>query len=135
MDWNKNLYKESDLTEKIIGIAMKVHRGIGPGFQERVYHQGMILALQDEQMVFESEKEFDVLYLGRWVGTFRVDLLVVGKIIIELKSVCGEMSDLFKTQLISYLKASGIEIGLLINFGNRKLEIKRLAHYHNYYSV
>lgn len=135
MDLDRKLYKESNLTERIIGVAMKIHREIGPGFQERVYHQGMKLALQDEKIIFKSEKEFDVLYFGRWVGTFRVDLLVENKVIVELKSVCGEMPDLFKTQTISYLKASSVEVGLLINFGNRKLEVKRLAHYHNFNSV
>ncbi len=128
------MYKESDLTRRIIGVAMKIHQEIGPGFPEKIYHQAMILALQDESAQFESEKEFDVFYVKRWVGTFRVDLLVENKVIVELKAVCGEMPDLFKTQTISYLKASGIEVGLLINFGNRNLEIKRLAHYHDYFA-
>lgn len=129
------MYKESECTRKIIGVAMKVHREIGPGFQERIYHQGMVLALQDEKIKFESEKEFDVLYINRWAGTFRVDLLIEDRVIVELKSVCGEIPDLFKTQVISYLKASNLEVGLLINFGNRNLEVKRLAHYHDYNSV
>lgn len=129
------MFKESDLTKKIIGVAMKVHREIGPGFQEKIYHQAMIYALGDCGFKFESEKEYDVSYQGRWSGTFRVDLLVEDKVIVELKAVCGEMVDLFKTQTISYLKASGVEVGLLINFGNRNLEIKRLAHYHDYISV
>ena len=126
------VYKESELTRKIIGLAMKVHREIGPGFQERIYHKGMILALQDARMEYESEREFKVFYANKWVGTFRADLVVEDKIIVELKSVCGEMPELFKTQTISYLKASRKEVGLLINFGNRNLDIKRLAHYHNY---
>lgn len=135
MDLDRNIYKESDSTRKIIGVAMEVHRTIGPGFQERIYHQVMIYALSDARIKYESEKEFDIMYCGRCAGTFRVDLEIANKIIVELKSVCGEMPDLFKTQIISYLKASKLEVGLLINFGNRNLEVKRLAHYHNFNSV
>lgn len=122
-------YKFSDLTEKIIGIAMRVHSEIGPGFQEKIYHQAMVYALREEKINFESEQEFDVLFRNNWVGTFRVDLCVENKIIVELKSVSNEMPNLFQTQIISYLKASGKEVGLLINFGNRSLEFKRLARY------
>jgi GxxExxY protein len=130
-----DMFKESELTRVIIGIAMKVHSKIAPGFQEKIYHQAMILALKDQKTNFESERKFDILYTNRLIGTFKVDLLIENKVIVELKSVCGEMPDLFKTQTISYLKASNIEVGLLINFGNRKLEVKRLAHYHDYNSV
>jgi GxxExxY protein len=126
------MYKHSELTEKIIGVAMKVHREIGPGFQEKIYHRGMELALPEVGFIVESEKEFDVMFQNHWVGTFRVDLLINKLVIVELKAVCGEMPKLFHTQTISYLKASGIEVGLLINFGNRDLEVKRLARYKNY---
>lgn len=124
-------YKHEELTRKIIGIAMRVHREVGPGFQERVYHQAMICALGEDSLCFESEKEFDVLYRSKWIGTFRADLVVENLVIVELKSV-AEMIKLFETQTISYLKASGLEVGLLINFGNRSIEVKRLAHYKNY---
>ncbi|MBU1895277.1 GxxExxY protein [Patescibacteria group bacterium] len=128
------MYKHSDLTRKIIGIAMKVHREIGPGFQEKIYHRAMEIALIKENLLFESEKEFNVCFQNDWVGTFRVDLFVEDKIIVELKAVCGEMKKLFLTQTISYLKASNMEVGLLLNFGNRDLEVKRLAHYKDYLS-
>lgn len=66
------------------------------------------------------------------VGLFRVDLLVDKKIILELKAVSGDMPNIFKTQMISYLKAGGLEVGLLINFANRSLDVKRLSNYKNY---
>ena len=134
LTYDARMYKEQDLTAKIIGIAMKVHRTIGPGFQERIYHTAMVYALEDIGMFFETEKEFDVQYEDRLVGTFRVDLVVENKVIVELKSVV-EMIKLFETQTISYLKASGLEVGLLINFGKRSLEVKRLAHYKDFYSA
>jgi len=126
------MYKESDLTQKIIGIAMKIHLEIGPGFQERIYHQAMIIALDKEGLLVESEKEFDIYFEGTRVGTFRADLIIENKVIVELKAVVGEMPKIFQTQIISYLKASNIEIGLLINFNNQSLEVKRLANYKNY---
>lgn len=125
-------HKESLLTGKIIGIAMKVHTALGPGFQEKIYHKALIHQLTDEGYNAEYEKEFNVVYNGRVVGNFRVDLLVNNKVIIELKAVTGEMPKLFQTQTISYLKASSIEIGLLLNFGNQSLEIKRFGNYHDY---
>ena len=123
------------MTRIIIGIAMDVHRKIGPGFQERIYHRAMAVALEKSDIDFESEKEFVVIFEKRKVGTFRVDLFVAGRVIVELKAVTGEMPPLFQTQTISYLKASNLEVGLLLNFGNRSLEIKRLARYHNFQSV
>ncbi len=126
------MYKESDLTRKIIGLAMKVHREIGPGFQERIYHQALIVALKNNNSVFESEKEFNVKFQNVLVGNFRSDLVVENKVILELKAVVGEMPKLFYTQTISYLKASGLEVALLINFGNPSLEVKRFANYKNF---
>ncbi|MBI5222128.1 MAG: GxxExxY protein [Candidatus Magasanikbacteria bacterium] len=126
------MYRESDLTKKIIGIAMAVHREIGPGYQESVYHQAMIVALEEECLNFDTEKEIDIYFRDRMVGSFRLDLVIENRVVVELKAVCNEMPNLFKTQTISYLKASGIEVGLLINFGNPSLEVKRLGRYHNY---
>lgn len=122
-------YKFSELTHNIIGIAMAVHREIGPGFQEKIYHRAIVCELIEANYAFESEKEFGVLFREECVGTFRVDLCIEDRIIVELKAVQGIMQPLFQTQTISYLKASGIEVGLLINFGNRSLDVKRLARY------
>jgi len=126
------MYKESDLTKKIIGLAMQVHNEIGPGYQESIYHNAMIVILESKGYKFETEKEIDIFFQNKLVGLFRLDLLIENKIVVELKAVVGEMPNIFKTQTISYLKASGVEIGLLINFGNPSLDVKRLARYHNY---
>ncbi|MFZ2189901.1 MAG: GxxExxY protein [Candidatus Magasanikiibacteriota bacterium] len=126
------MYKESELTRKIIGVAMKIHREIGPGFQERIYHKAMIVALESEGLIVESEKQFDIKYQNIWVGTFQLDLVVNNKVVVELKALSGEIPKLFQTQTISYLKASKLEVGLLINFCNPSLEIKRFANYKNY---
>jgi len=126
------MYKEEELTRKIIGVAMRVHSAIGPGFQERIYQNAMEYVLRGDGLFLESEKEFDILFEGVWVGTFRLDLVVNGRVIVELKAVVGEMPKLFQTQTISYLKASKLEVGLLINFGNQSLEIKRLANYKDF---
>lgn len=129
------MYKESELTGAIIGIAMTVHREIGHGFQEKIYHQAMIVALDSKGYHVESEKEFDILFQDTWVGTFRLDLVVEGRVVVELKAVGGEMPNMFKTQTISYLKASKLEVGLLINFGNPSLEVKRFANYKDFKSA
>lgn len=115
------------VTEKIIACCYEVHNALGPGFPERIYHNALINCLTDRGVQFESEKEFDVHFNGKRIGSFRCDLFVVGTVIVELKSVTGIMPLLFRNQLISYLKASGIKTGLLINFGNASCEIKRVS--------
>lgn len=125
------LYKEKELTGKIIGIAMQIHRVIGPGFKESVYHEAMYIALSKEFEV-ENEKVFYVFFENEKVGNFRIDLIVNQRVVVELKAVCGDMPKLFQAQTISYLKASGLEVGLLLNFGNESLEFKRLGNYKEY---
>lgn len=128
------MYKEEELTRKIIGVAMRVHRAIGPGFQERIYQNAMEYVLRSDDLFVESEKEFDIFFEEIWVGTFRLDLVINGRVVVELKAIVGEMPKLFQTQTISYLKASKLEVGLLINFGNSSLEVKRLANYRDFNS-
>ena len=126
------MYKESQLTGKIIGHAMDVHRKLGPGFKEAIYHTALFQVLAKNGFDVESEKEFDVYFDNDIIGNFRIDLYIENKIIVELKAVSGEIPILFKTQVVSYLKASNKEVGLLINFGNTSLDIKRFGNYKNY---
>ncbi len=126
------MYKESQLTQVIIGIAINIHNKLGPGFKEEIYHQAMINDLIKEGLKIESEYEFDLVYDDKLIGIFRVDLIVADKVIVELKAVSGEVSKIFQTQTVSYLKASRLEVGLLINFGNPSLEIKRFGNYKSY---
>ena len=119
---------ESDpLTQKIIGCCYEVHRFLGPGFNEKIYANALQYQLKSQGLIFESEKEFKVFFKDQYVGTFRCDLFVENVVIVELKSVTGVMPSLFKTQVLSYLKASKIKTGLLINFGNPSCEIKRIS--------
>ena len=123
------MFKEEEATKQIIGIAMEIHRQLGPGFKERVYHNAMLALLQKQKCEVESEKVFKVYLENTKIGDFRVDLLVFSKIIVEIKAIDGFLPQVFRTQLVSYLKASGLEVVLLLNFGNPSLEFKRIAHY------
>ena len=122
MEYHKDL-----LTEKIIGYCFKIHNELGPGFTEKIYHNAFVLLLKDEKVVFETEKEFDVHFNKKKVGKFRCDLVVEEKLIVELKSVEGYMPKIFISQVLSYLKATNIKTGLLINFGNKSCDVKRLS--------
>ena len=120
--------KESDhLTERIIGCCSKVHRELGPGFNERIYHNALKVLFDQEGLQYRTEKQFEMVYLDKKVGSFRADLVVENEVIIEIKSLAGNIPLLFEYQLLSYLKASGLRVGLLINFGNKSCQIKRVV--------
>ncbi len=85
------------------------------------------MLLNQEGLRYQTEKEFEIFYLNKKVGSFRADLVVEEKVIVEIKSLAGNIPTLFQNQLVSYLKASGIHIGLLINFGNKSCQVKRLV--------
>lgn len=115
------------LTEKIIGLCFKVHNEIGAGFVEKIYHHALIILLEEEKMGYENEKEYDVMFHDKRAGKFRCDLIIENKVIVELKAIDGYMPKIFQYQLLSYLKAATIKTGLLINFGNKSCEVKRLS--------
>ncbi len=119
--------EQDPLTEKIIGLCFKVHNEIGVGFMEKIYHNAFIILLEEEKIKYESEKEFDVIFHNKKAGKFRCDLIVENKVIIEFKAIDGHLPKIFQYQLLSYLKAAKIKTGLLINFGNKSCEIKRLS--------
>jgi GxxExxY protein len=114
-----------DLTHEIIGAAMEVHKELGPGFSEVIYHKALLLEFNLRDIKFETEKKIDVCYKGEIVGDYFIDLLADEKVIIELKAV-DLLSRIHEAQLISYLKATNCKIGLLINFGQKSLEYKRI---------
>jgi len=120
-------YKNDALTEKIIGCCFEVHRLLGPGFNEKIYSNALQHQLKLENLSFVAEKEFKVYYKDSFAGCFRCDLFVEATVIVELKSVTGTIPALFKNQLLSYLRASKVKTGLLINFGNTSCEVKRLS--------
>ena len=117
-------YKYSDITRRIIGCAMRVHNKLGNGFQEVIYQRALALEMISENLGFEREKEMSIIYNETPIGTRRVDFLVEGKIMVELKAIT-EINDINKAQIINYLEAYRLDIGLLINFGQKRLEFKR----------
>ena len=118
-------YKYSDLTGKIIGCAMEVHRQLGNGFQEVIYQRALAIEMTEQGLSFSREHEMPVYYKNQQIGTRRVDFLVEGVVSVELKAII-QLEDVHLAQAINYLEAYDLEIGLLINFGARSLQFKRV---------
>jgi len=121
----KGEYKYSDITEKIIGCAMKVHNTLGNGFQEVIYQRALAIELEAAKLLYVRELEMPIFYESAEIGTRRVDFLIEEKIMVELKAVTL-LEKVHLAQALNYLEAYKLEIGLLINFGNTRLEFKRL---------
>ncbi|MEO6668908.1 MAG: GxxExxY protein [Ferruginibacter sp.] len=119
-------YKYSDLTGKIIGCAMKVHSELGNGFQEVIYQRSLTLEMKKQGLAFNREMEMIIYYCGEEVGNRRVDFLVENKIMVELKAV-AKLEDVHLSQALNYLEAYKLDTGLLINFGSKSLEFKRVT--------
>ncbi|MFH1260129.1 MAG: GxxExxY protein [Elusimicrobiota bacterium] len=122
----KEEYKYSKLTAKIIGCAMKVHSALGNGFQEVIYQRALEIEMTDTGLVFSREQEMPVFYKNQQIGTRRVDFLVEGVVSVELKAIIN-LEDVHLAQAINYLEAYDLEVGLLINFGSKSLQYKRLV--------
>jgi GxxExxY protein len=114
-----------ELTGKILEASFEVIRELGAGFLEGVYQNAMLVALRQKGIKAEPRVPLLVRFRGEVVGEYFADLLVEGRVIVELKAVKA-LAPEHQAQLINYLKATGIEVGLLINFGNPKLEYRRL---------
>jgi len=121
-----NVYKYSDLTGKIIGCAMKVHSTLGNGFQEVIYQRCLAIEMQKQGLLFSRELDMTIFYEGIEVGTRRVDFLVANLIMVELKAT-AKLDDNHLAQALNYLEAYKLETGLLINFGSKSLEFKRIT--------
>jgi GxxExxY protein len=115
----------ADLTDKVLGACFEVARELGAGFLESVYEKALIVALRQKGLHIEAQVPLKVKFRGVIVGEFFADILVENKLIIELKSVSAIRPE-HQAQVINYLKATDIRIGLLINFGNPKLEYRRV---------
>ncbi|MCF6183414.1 MAG: GxxExxY protein [Bacteroidales bacterium] len=118
-------YKYSELTGKIIGCAMEVHKILGNGFQEVIYQRALAIEMHQQGLSFSREHEMDIFYKGERIGGRRVDFFVEEKIMVEIKAVI-KLEDVHLAQAINYLEAYGLDIGLLINFGSRSLQFKRV---------
>ena len=118
-------YLHSELTAKIIGCAMEVHRTLGNGFQEVIYQRALAIEMAQQGLDFSREHEMQIFYKGQEIGTRRVDFFIEGKVMLEIKAVI-QLEDVHLAQAINYLEAYGLDIGLLINFGSRSLQFKRV---------
>ena len=116
------------LTEQIINCCFKVHNELGPGFKERIYHNALNLFLDKEGLKYETEKAFEVNIKGEKVGNLKLDLIIENKVVVELKAIVGYIPEVFKYQILSYLKVSKLNVGLLINFGNKSCQVKRFIY-------
>ncbi|HSF80845.1 MAG TPA: GxxExxY protein [Anaerolineales bacterium] len=119
-------YAHSEITSRIIAAAQQVHRNLGPGFMEILYQRAFALELIAQDLDFSREVWINVHYRDKIIGRKRVDFLVEN-VMVEIKAK-GQIEEVDIIQTLSYLKASGYPIGLLLNFGTVKLEIKRLIH-------
>jgi GxxExxY protein len=113
------------LTESVLGACFDVMNELGAGFLESVYEKALLIALRDKGLTAQSQVPLSVIFRGEKVGEFFSDILVEGKIIVELKAAKA-LAPEHQAQIINYLKATGIEVGLLVNFGPTKLEYRRL---------
>ena len=120
--------KYKDITEKIIGAAFEVHKFLGNGFQEVIYQRALAFEMSKADLAFAREIEQDIYYkdLQEPIGTRRADFVVEGKVLVELKAII-ELEDVHWAQVLNYLKAYKLEVGLLINFGSKSLTFKRLV--------
>jgi GxxExxY protein len=114
------------LSGRIIEAAIDVHKTLGPGFLETIYDAALRVALNHRQIPYESQKEISVAFEGEEVGVHRLDLLVGGDIVVELKAIKA-LEDIHFAQVKSYLKATGLHVGLLLNFNAPTLVIKRVV--------
>jgi GxxExxY protein len=121
----KKEYKYSELTAKIIGCAMEVHKQLGNGFQEVIYQRALAIEFDLQELSYEREKEMLIFYKEHEIGTRRVDFLVENVVSVELKAIT-QLENTQLSQAINYLEAYDLEIGLLINFGANSLEFKRV---------
>lgn len=123
---DKSTHPFEDLSRGIIGAAIEVHAALGPGFLETIYEEAFRLELTEHRKSYECQKEIKIEYLGVQLGTHRLDLVVENRIIVELKAV-KELSEIHFAQPLSYLKATGLKVGLLLNFAKPKLELRRVV--------
>jgi len=121
----ENLYK--NITYKLIGIAMDIHKELGCGWPERIYYKAFGLMLEENKINYETEKEIKIYLRERLVGKERLDFVIEDKVIVEIKAK-SETKSVHKSQLLSYLKGSGYNVELLFNFGTEKLKYYRMVY-------
>jgi GxxExxY protein len=118
-------YKHEELTGQIINAAHAVHNKLGYGFLEKVYHNSLVIELKKRGLFAEQEKRIEVKYDNQIVGEYFADIVVDNKVVVEVKSA-DKHNPVFEAQLLNYLKATGLEVGLVINFGS-SVQVKRMV--------
>ncbi len=124
VDSEKILYK--DLSYKIVQACYEVHNVLGPGYSEKIYEEAMEKELSGNGVSVDRQRVVAVMYKGEKIGEYRLDSVADDRILLEFKAVT-ELSSIFESQVLSYLKASGLKLGLLINFGGKKVEVRRIV--------
>jgi GxxExxY protein len=121
--------KYRDITEKVIGASFEVHKFLGNGFQEVIYQRALAFEMHQAGLEFTREIEQPIYYkeLDEPIGTRRADFVVGGKVLVELKAI-SQLDDVHIAQILNYLKAYKLEVGLLVNFGSKSLTFKRLVY-------
>jgi len=126
MDTNENKILYKDLSYKIVGLAMQVHNKLGFGFSEKVYENALMVLFGREGIQAKQQTPITVYFEGEVVGDYYADILVEDKIILELKSA-EEIADAHRSQVLNYLKATGLQLAIILNFGKEGLEYERLV--------
>ena len=125
MDTNRELLHK-DLSYKIVGLAMQIHSELGFGFLEKVYENSMMVLFRRENIMAKQQAPVSVSFEGEIVGDYYADILIEDKIILELKAI-EKITDAHKAQALNYLKASGLKLAIIINFGKQRLEYERIV--------
>jgi GxxExxY protein len=123
---NRKEILHKDLSYKIVGLAMEVHRTLGSGFLEKVYENALMVLFNREGIKAEQQKPIRVYFEGENVGDYFADILIEDKIILEIK-IAERISRIHEVQILHYLKATGLRLGIIINFGKKKLESQRFV--------
>ena len=121
---------DSNLSRLVIGCAIEVSNTLGHGFFEKIYEKALCVEFEKRGIRFQRQKPVDVVYKGNLVGEYVTDIIVEDKLLLELKAISALCSE-HEAQLMNYLKATGLSVGLLLNFGKPKLGIKRMVWNHN----
>lgn len=125
MKYDNQDYPHQELTKRLIGMAIKIHKKLGPGFKEKYYQRAYYLELKRQGYGFEREKKVAITYNKALLGYHIVDFIIEGKIVLEIKAI-KELNEVNVGQLTVYLRLAGCKVGLLLNFGQSKLAIKRV---------
>jgi GxxExxY protein len=118
--------QDEDLSQEIIGAAIEVHRSLGPGFLESLYEEALCIELDNLRIPYERQKTLEIRYLNHKIGEHRLDLLVDGRLVVELKAI-QSLDPIHFSTVRSYMKALGLESGIIINFSSMPMTVKRVG--------